>query len=91
MTTKEFADKLKKIKTLGFVPAKRKGPTGVGYTLETLLDISENNASHTDIEGAELKAHRTNGNSMITLCTFNNKAWKMPPLEAVKKYGSFAF
>lgn len=24
----------------------------------------------------------------MTLFTFNNKAWKMPPLDAVKKYGS---
>jgi hypothetical protein len=88
MTTKEFADKFKKIKELGFVPTKRKGSTGVGYTLETLLGISENNDAHPDIEWAELKAHRTNGNSMITLFTFNNKAWEMPPLEAVKKYGS---
>ena len=44
--------------------------------------------AHPDIEGAELKAHRTKGNSLITLFTFNNKVWKMPPLDAVKKYGS---
>jgi len=88
MTIEEFANKFKEIKELGFIPTKRKGPTGIGYTLETLLGISENNDAHPDIEGAELKAHRTKGNSMITLFTFNSKAWKMPPLEAVKKYGS---
>ena len=88
MTNKEFIDKLKRIKELGFVPTKRRGPTGVGYTLETLLGISENNDAYPDIEGAELKAHRTKENNMITLFTFNNKAWKMPPLEAVKTYGS---
>jgi len=49
-----------------------------------LLGIAENNDAHPDIEGAELKAHRTNVNSLITLFTFNNKVWKMPPLEAVK-------
>ncbi|MFH1258324.1 MAG: MvaI/BcnI family restriction endonuclease [Elusimicrobiota bacterium] len=26
--------------------------------------------------------------NLITLFTFNNKVWKIPPLEAVKKYGS---
>ena len=26
---------------------------------------------------------------MITLFTFNNKAWIMPPLEAIRKYGSY--
>jgi hypothetical protein len=88
MTIEEFAHKFKQIKDLCFVPTKRKGPTGIGYTLETLLGIAENNEAHPDIEGAELKAHRTKGNSLITLFTFNNKVWKMPPLEAVKKYGS---
>jgi hypothetical protein len=88
MTIKEFAHKFKRIKDLGFVPTKRKGPTGIGYTFETLLGIAENNKAHPDIEGAELKAHRTKSNSLITLFTFDKKVWKMPPLEAVKKYGS---
>jgi hypothetical protein len=88
MTIKEFTNKFKQIRESGFISTKRRGPTGIGYTLETLLGISENNDAHPDIEGAELKAHRTNGNSLITLFTFNNKAWQIPPLEAVKKYGS---
>jgi hypothetical protein len=88
MTLKKFVTKFAEIKGKGFISSKRKGPTGVGYTLETLLGIAENSAARPDIEGAELKAHRTKGNNMITLFTFNNKAWKMPPLEAVKKYGS---
>jgi hypothetical protein len=88
MTIEEFAHKFKRIKELDFVPTKRNGPTGIGYTLETLLGIKENNDAYPDIEGAELKAHRTKGNSLITLFTFNNKVWKMSPLEAVKKYGS---
>ncbi len=66
----------------------RKGPTGIGYTLETLLGIKENNDARPDIDGAELKAHRSKSNNMITLFTFNNKVWKMPPLEAIRKYGS---
>jgi hypothetical protein len=88
MTIVEFSEKFRAIKTMGYVPSQRKGPTGVGCTLETLLGISENNNATPDIEDAELKAHRANSNSLITLFTFNNKAWKMPPLEAVKTYGS---
>ena len=88
MTTTEFSKKFKTIKEMGFVASLRKGPTGIGYTLETLLGINENNEDISDIEGAELKAHRHNSNNLITLFTFNNKAWKMPPLEAVKTYGS---
>ncbi|GHU25650.1 hypothetical protein FACS1894172_05810 [Spirochaetia bacterium] len=88
MTTAEFSEKFTKIKDKGFVPSLRNGPTGIGYTLETLLGIAENNDAAPDIEGAELKAHRTDSNNLITLFTFNNKAWKMPPLDAVKTYGS---
>ncbi len=73
---------------MGFVQTKRNGPTGVGYTFETLLGIKENNNACPDIEEAEIKTHRIKGNNLITLFTFNNKAWKTPPLEAVKKYGS---
>lgn len=88
MTIKEFIERFKRIKEMGFVPSKRRGPTGIGFTFEILLGLSENNEAHPDIEGAEIKVHRTNGKSMITLFTFNRKAWKMPPLEAVKTYGS---
>ena len=88
MTIKEFTVKFNNIKEKGFLPSMRKGPTGIGYTLETMLNITENNDAQPDIDGAELKAHRTKGNSMITLFTFNNKVWKIPPLEAIKKYGS---
>lgn len=88
MTIAEFAQKFKEIKEEGFVPTTRRGSTGIGHTLETHLGIAENNNAHPDIEGAELKAHRTKKNGMITLFTFNNKVWKMLPLDAVKKYGS---
>jgi len=88
MKLKDFKTKFKILKEKGFIPSKRKGPTGIGYTLESYLGISENNIAHPDIGGAELKAHRTKEKSLITLFTFNNKVWKMPPLEAIKKYGS---
>ncbi|MCB1189181.1 MAG: hypothetical protein KDK90_02030 [Leptospiraceae bacterium] len=71
------------------MPSTRKGPTGIGHTLETYLGIQENNEATPDVEGAELKAHRTKGNSLVTLFTFNNKVWKMNPLDAIKKYGSY--
>ena len=88
MTIVEFIKKFRAIKEKGFIPTTRRGPTGIGHTLETYLGIVENNNARPDIDGAELKSHRTKGNNMITLFTFNNKVWKMPALEAVKKYGS---
>ena len=36
-----FQKKLKEIKNQGFIRSKRKGPTGIGYTLETELGITE--------------------------------------------------
>ncbi|NLH39818.1 MAG: hypothetical protein GX445_07130 [Elusimicrobia bacterium] len=88
MDLKEFEKKLSELKEKGFVPSTRKGPTGIGHTLETYLGIKENNMPLPDIGYAEIKAHRTDSNNMITLFTFNRKVWQMPPLEAVKKYGS---
>ena len=42
-----------------------------------------------DLQGIELKAHRSQTNNLITLFTFNRKVWVIPPLEAIKKYGSY--
>jgi hypothetical protein len=88
MTLGEIKIKLAKIKAMSYVKSLRNGPTGIGKTLETLLDIDENNIPLPDFGEIELKATRTNSQSMITLFTFNNKAWKMDPLKAVKQYGS---
>lgn len=42
----------------GFVPTLRRGSTGVGYTLETMLGVPENNSPGGDFMGMELKAFR---------------------------------
>lgn len=88
MKLEEFIEKFKQLEAEGFIPSTRKGPTGIGHTLETYLGLTENNIALPDIHEVELKAHRTNVKSLITLFTFNRKVWKIPPLEAVKKYGS---
>ena len=85
----EFKKKLKEIKNKKFIRSKRKGPTGIGYTLETELGIKENNVAVPDLGFAELKSHRENHTSLVTLFTFNKKAWKMDPLMAIEKYGSY--
>lgn len=88
ITIDEFKEAFNKVKSLGWVQSKRRGPTGIGYTLEELLGLPENNIALPDLGQIELKAHRINSNSMITLFTFNRKAWKMKPLEAVRRYGT---
>ena len=88
MTLQEAKNKLSQIKKMGYVRTLRRGSTGIGKTLETLLEITENNISAPDLGEIELKAQREDHMGMTTLFTFNRKAWKMDPLEAVKKYGS---
>lgn len=80
--------KLSEIKRQGYIRTKRKGPTGIGYTLESLLDIEENNISSPDFGDVELKSHRHEQSSLLSLFTFNRKVWVLPPLEAIRIYGS---
>ena len=51
---KQFA----RIREKGWIATKRKGPTGVGYTLENLLNIEENSLPIADYYGIEIKAMR---------------------------------
>jgi len=88
MNLQEFTERFKELKQQGFIRTKRRGPTGIGYTLETELGIQENNIAEPDLTAIELKAHRSNTHSLITLFTFNRKAWQMPPLKAIRTYGS---
>ena len=53
-----FLHKFDVLSKQGFVPTLRPGSTGVGYTLETMLDIPENNSPGGDFMGMELKAFR---------------------------------
>ncbi|HZQ06772.1 MAG TPA: MvaI/BcnI family restriction endonuclease [Anaerolineae bacterium] len=88
MTLSEFIKAFGKLRAKDWVKSERRGPTGIGHTLEKLIGLSENNIASPDLGTIELKAHRINSNSMITLFTFNRKVWKMKPLEVIKKYGT---
>ena len=54
----EFLKRFDKIKSLGFIKTMRPGSTGIGYTLETLLELEENNDRRGDFLGMEIKAYR---------------------------------
>ncbi|MCZ2121576.1 MAG: MvaI/BcnI family restriction endonuclease [Anaerolineales bacterium] len=88
MTLSKFTKSFDKLKSKNWVKSKRKGATGIGHTLEKLIGLPENNIASPDLGEIELKAHRINSSSMITLFTFNRKVWKMKPLDAIKKYGT---
>lgn len=88
MTLEDFQRAFAEIKNAGWIQSKRRGSTGIGQTLEQILGLDENNIALPDLGNVELKAHRIGSSSMITLFTFNRKAWKMKPLEAVRRYGT---
>ena len=66
---------------------QRTGPTGIGYTLESELGISENNVSLPDFGSIELKSMRQGAKRLITLFTLNRLAWTLSAAEAIKAYG----
>jgi len=84
----EFDIRFKEVREHGFYKSMRRGPTGVGHTLEQCLGLTENNIAVADLGEVELKAHRDNVASLITLFTFNRRAWVMQPLSAIRAYGT---
>ncbi len=88
ITLDEFKKKFAIIKKEGWVLSHRKGPTGIGQTLEQLLGLKENNIALPDLGVVELKAHRIGSSSLITLFTFNRKVWQMKPLDAIRQHGT---
>jgi len=88
MNLKEIKKRLNDIKNMGYIPSKRKGSTGIGYTFETLFGIKENNIPIPDIGGrVEIKTIRKASQSLITLFTFNKGVWHIKQKELIKKYG----
>lgn len=87
MDVNELKEKLKAIKDLGWIASKRRGNTGIGYTLETLLGIKENNLKDPDFGDIELKSQRKDVSNRITMFTFNRAVWKKRQKDLIEKYG----
>lgn len=68
-TLEEFVKRFSQIRNMGWITTHRAGRTGIGKTLEDLLDIAENNIQGPDFGDYELKSARKNSNSMLTLIT----------------------
>lgn len=73
----------------GFVASLRAGPTGVGFTLETLLGIKANASRSPDFRGIEVKAHRLgkSGKTARTRTTLLSQIpdWKNSRLETARE------
>jgi len=85
-TFDEIIEDLKKIKERGYHKTIRSGNTGVGATLEHLLQIPENNIAGPNGYQTELKSRRMKSSGMITLFT---KSPSPPRINAklLKYYG----
>lgn len=68
-TYDDIIQELKKIKQKGYIKTKRRGPTGVGMTLESLLGIQENNIPGPNGHQTELKSTRKASKAPITILT----------------------
>ena len=63
----ELLDKLKGVSNMGWVTTLRPGSTGVGFTLESMLNIQANSSQNPDYKGIEIKSTRESSNVRITL------------------------
>ena len=87
MDANELASRLDKIKQMGYVATKRKGNTGIGYTLESMLELDENNLRTPDLGQIEVKSQRRNSTNRVTMFTFNRGTWKISQRDLIEKYG----
>lgn len=58
-----------KVKALGWVESHRSNNTGIGKTFEDYIGVVENNINEPDLFGFEIKAHRAESSSYVTLFT----------------------
>lgn len=68
--------RFRQVKALGFVKSNRKNNTGIGKTFEDYVGVVENNVDEPDLFGYEIKSHREETSSYITLFT---KSPNFPP------------
>lgn len=58
-----------KVKAMGWVESHRRNNTGIGKTFEDCIGVLENNLNEPDLFGFEIKAHREESTSYVTLFT----------------------
>ncbi len=65
----KIIEKFYEIKKLGFVKSNRSNNTGIGKTFEDYAGVEENNFDEPDLFGYEIKSHREDASSYVTLFT----------------------
>lgn len=84
----ELLEKMRELRSRGFIQSLRPGDTGIGFTLETLLGIPANSSKTPDYKGIELKSGRVRE----TRANLFSKTpdWKKSPYstrDIVERYG----
>lgn len=70
MKNKErIIEEYRKVKASGFVKSNRHNNTGIGKTFEDYIGVVENNLNKPDLFGFEIKSHREESFSYVTLFT----------------------
>lgn len=87
MDINQLQDKLREIKNESYIVSKRRGNTGIGYTLEILLGLRENNLQTPDLGEIEVKSQRRDSSNRVTMFTFNKGVWKIKQKGLIQKYG----
>lgn len=87
MNISQLREKLSEIKQAGYIVSLRRGNTGIGYTLEVLLGVKENNLKIPDFGDVELKSQRRETTSRLTMFTFNRGVWQMEQKAVIDEYG----
>ena len=87
----DIVRELKEIFQQGYVKSLRSSDTGIGYTLETLLKIKENNSGEPDFDynglPVELKAQREKASSRVTLMTKTPQWNPLKPKQIMEQFG----
>ena len=87
----DIVKELKELFKQGYVKSLRSNNTGIGYTLETLLKIKENNSGEPDFDynglPVELKSQRETASSRVTLMTKTPNWDPLKPKEIMEKFG----
>lgn len=65
----KIVDAFHKVKALGWVKSHRRNNTGIGKTFEDYMGVVENNVDGPDLFGFEIKSHREESASFVTLFT----------------------
>lgn len=76
MSFQKLNSQFNKIKKLGWIESQRKGSTGIGQTLEFLLEKKEDRAPLPDYEDIEIKTKKYGSHSYTTLFSLTPKSEK---------------